>query len=290
MIRLFASTAMAALALPLTAVAQTTPGQINDPSTYQGSMANQAQEQASAAAQEAANQQMQHSLDQNYAAYAPQGGGGALGGGGAPPVKQLPLLPVSKNPLIGKWQMGATKPVDLNGMEVLPGDPIDPQRGLRRWLRVDLRQGPHRLHAEPAELGRARWSRGNPQSRRVSRRQGQRRRHPARFRPAAGLRPDQQRPRRRRLPGLHPEPGDARQRTRRAAQGRGLDRRARSIRAGDRVCARDRRQWPAPIRPAERDVELQHRDFESRLPDAVHLDPGLCGHREPRCGPGQGRL
>ena len=120
MIRLFASAAMAALALPLTAVAQTTPGQINDPSTYQGSMANQAQEQASAAAQEAANQQMQQSLDQNYAAYAPQGGGGALGGGGAPPVKQLPLLPVSKNPLIGKWQMGATKPVDLNGMEVLP--------------------------------------------------------------------------------------------------------------------------------------------------------------------------
>ena len=120
MIRLFASAAMAALTLPLTAVAQTTPGQINDPSTYQGSMANQAQEQASAAAQEAANQQMQQSLDQNYAAYAPQGGGGALGGGGVPPVKQLPLLPVSKNPLIGKWQMGATKPVDLNGMEVLP--------------------------------------------------------------------------------------------------------------------------------------------------------------------------
>ena len=59
MIRLFASAAMAALTLPLTAVAQTTPGQINDPSTYQGSMANQAQEQASAAAQEAANQQMQ---------------------------------------------------------------------------------------------------------------------------------------------------------------------------------------------------------------------------------------
>jgi len=120
MIRLYASAAMAALTLPLTAVAQTTPGQINDPSTYQGSMANQAQEQASAAAQEAANQQMQQRLDQNYAAYAPQGGGGALGGGGAPPVKQLPLLPASKNPLIGKWQMGATKPVDLNGMEVLP--------------------------------------------------------------------------------------------------------------------------------------------------------------------------
>jgi hypothetical protein len=119
MIRLFASAAMAALTLPLTGVAQTTPGQINDPSTYQGSMANQAHEQASAAAQAAANQQMLQHLDQNYAAYAPQGGGRALGGG-APPVKQLPLLPVSKNPLIGKWQMGATKPVDLNGLEVLP--------------------------------------------------------------------------------------------------------------------------------------------------------------------------
>ena len=119
-IRLFASAAMAALALPLTTVAQTTPGQINDPSTYHGSMANQAQEQASAAAQEAANQQMLQRLDENYAAYAPQGGGGALGSGGAPPVKQLPLLPASKNPLIGKWQMGAIKPVDLNGLPVLP--------------------------------------------------------------------------------------------------------------------------------------------------------------------------
>jgi hypothetical protein len=121
MIRLFASAAIAALTLPLTAVAQTTPGQINDPSTYQGSMANQAQEQASAAAQEAANQQMLQRLDQNYAAYAPQGGGGAVGGSGVPPAKQLPLLPASKNPLIGKWQMGATKPVDLNGMLVFPG-------------------------------------------------------------------------------------------------------------------------------------------------------------------------
>ena len=119
-IRLFASAAMAALALPLTTVAQTTPGQINDPSTYHGSMANQAQEQASAAAQEAANQQMLQRLDENYAAYAPQGGGGALGGGGAPPVKQLPLLPASKNPLIGKWQMGAIKPVDLSGLPDLP--------------------------------------------------------------------------------------------------------------------------------------------------------------------------
>jgi hypothetical protein len=119
MIRFFTPAAMAALTLPLTAVAQTTPGQINDPSTYQGSMANQAQEQASAAAQEAANQQMLQRLDQNYA-YAPQGGGAASGGGGAPPVKQLPLLPASRNPLLGKWQMGATKPVDLHGMPV-PG-------------------------------------------------------------------------------------------------------------------------------------------------------------------------
>jgi hypothetical protein len=121
MIRLFASAAIVALTLPLTAVAQTTPGQINDPSTYQGSMANQAQAQASAAAQAAANEQMLQRLDQDYAAYAPQGGGGALGGGGAPPVKQLPLLPASRNPLLGQWQMGATKPVDLNGLMVFPG-------------------------------------------------------------------------------------------------------------------------------------------------------------------------
>src|SRR5262245_22061465 len=120
-IRVCASAALVALVIPLMAAAQETPGQINDPSTYQGSMANQAQEQASAAAQAEANQQMLQRLDQNYAAYSPQGGGGSVGGGGTPPVKQLPLLPASKNPLIGRWQMGATKPVDLNGLPVLPG-------------------------------------------------------------------------------------------------------------------------------------------------------------------------
>jgi hypothetical protein len=39
----------ASAAVPWAAFAQTTPGQINDPSTYHGSMANQAQEQPAAA-------------------------------------------------------------------------------------------------------------------------------------------------------------------------------------------------------------------------------------------------
>jgi hypothetical protein len=55
----------ASAAVPWAAFAQTTPGQINDPSTYRGSMANQAQEQ--------------QRLDQTYSAYAPKGGGRAPG-------------------------------------------------------------------------------------------------------------------------------------------------------------------------------------------------------------------
>src|SRR5215475_2745818 len=80
------------LLFAVAALAQDHPGQINDPSTYKGSMANQAQERATYAAQEAQNQQMLNRLDQDYAAYAPKSGGGSGGGGRAtvPPLKSKP--------------------------------------------------------------------------------------------------------------------------------------------------------------------------------------------------------
>lgn len=111
---LFASAALAACFLPFVALAQT-PGQINDPSTYRGSMANQQAEQASADQVAAQNQAMQQRLDQNYAGYANnRGGGGGGGGQGVKPLKSYPLLPAAKNPLIGMWRMGQTKPMAMN--------------------------------------------------------------------------------------------------------------------------------------------------------------------------------
>jgi hypothetical protein len=106
------------------ALAQTTPGQINDPSTYSGSMANQAAEQAQSQQIQAQNDAMLQRLDQNYAAYAPQGGasGGASGGGAAvPPLESKPLLPAERNPLLGRWQQMASKPVDLGWLREMPG-------------------------------------------------------------------------------------------------------------------------------------------------------------------------
>lgn len=108
----------ASAAVPWVAFAQTTPGQINDPGTYRGSMANQAQEQQAYQQQEAANQQMQQRLDQNYSAYAPTGGGGATG---APSLKSKPLLPAAKNPLIGRWRQTATQATNLGMLGGLPG-------------------------------------------------------------------------------------------------------------------------------------------------------------------------
>jgi hypothetical protein len=113
-------TAMA-LATAFGAGAQT-PGEINDPGSYRGSMALQAQEQASAAQVQQQNQQMLQRLDQNYAAYAPRGGSG--GGGGrpsAPPLKAKPLLPAAKNPLLGRWVMGQPESVKLGALGALPG-------------------------------------------------------------------------------------------------------------------------------------------------------------------------
>jgi hypothetical protein len=104
--------------LPWAAFAQTTPGQINDPSSYRGSMANQAQEQQALQQQEAANQQMQQRLDQNYASYAPKGGGRAAPGVS---LKSKPLLPVASNPLIGRWRQMASKPMDIGMLGALPG-------------------------------------------------------------------------------------------------------------------------------------------------------------------------
>ena len=102
------------------------PGQLNDPSTFRGSLANQALERQADQQAEAANQQMQQRLDQNYAAYSPKAGGGGGGGGdlgasvGAR-LKSKPLLPAANNPLLGRWRQMATKPVDLGILGAFPG-------------------------------------------------------------------------------------------------------------------------------------------------------------------------
>jgi hypothetical protein len=111
----------ATASLPIASWGQTTPGQINDPSTYRGSMANQAQEQQASQQQEAANQQMQQRLDQNYAAYAPRGGGGGGRASGGMNLKSKPLLPAGKNPLVGRWRQIAAKEVDVGVMGALQG-------------------------------------------------------------------------------------------------------------------------------------------------------------------------
>ncbi len=106
------------------AVAQNIPGEIPDPSSYQGSMELQRQEQESAAQVQQQNAEMQQRLDQNYAAYSPQGGasgGGASGGGAAMRLKEKPLLPPAKNPLLGRWRQLASKPVDLGILGAFPG-------------------------------------------------------------------------------------------------------------------------------------------------------------------------
>ena len=111
---------LAASTLTWNTVAQNTPGDIPDPGSYQGSMELQRREQESAAQVQQQNEQMQQRLDQNYAAYAPQGGGGD-GGGVAARLKDKPLLPPAKNPLLGRWQQMAGKPVDLGVLGAFPG-------------------------------------------------------------------------------------------------------------------------------------------------------------------------
>ena len=106
------------------AVAQNIPGDIPDPSSYQGSMELQRREQESAAQVQQQNEAMQQRLDQNYAAYAPQGGGsagGGIGGGAAARLKEKPLLPPAKNTLLGRWRQMAGKPVDLGLLGAFPG-------------------------------------------------------------------------------------------------------------------------------------------------------------------------
>jgi len=109
---------LAASAIAFGAAAQT-PGEIADPGSYRGSMALQAQEQASSAQMQQQNQQMLQRLDQNYAAYAPKGGGGGRPSG--PPLKAKPLLPAAKNPLLGRWVMGQPQGAKLGALAELPG-------------------------------------------------------------------------------------------------------------------------------------------------------------------------
>jgi hypothetical protein len=106
------------------ALAQSTPGQINDPSTFSGSLANQAAEQARSQEIQAQNDAMLQRLDQSYAAYAPGGGSGGGGAVSVPPLKSRPLLPPDRNPLIGRWQQMPTKPVEMGWLRALPGASI----------------------------------------------------------------------------------------------------------------------------------------------------------------------
>jgi hypothetical protein len=95
------------------------PGDIADPSSYQGSLALQQQEAASARQVEQQNQQMLQRLDQNYAAHAPRPGGG--GGSAVAWFRSLPMLPAAKNPLIGRWRQTGAKPLNLGAVGLFPG-------------------------------------------------------------------------------------------------------------------------------------------------------------------------
>jgi hypothetical protein len=119
-VRLLAIPILAASTVAWNAVAQNIPGDIPDPSSYQGSMELQRREQESDAQVQQQNAEMQQRLDQNYATYAPKGG--SVGGGGAAArLKEKPLLPPAKNPLLGRWRQIAGKPADLGLLGLLPG-------------------------------------------------------------------------------------------------------------------------------------------------------------------------
>jgi hypothetical protein len=123
----------AAATLPLMSLAQDdelcpnpcVPGAVNDPSTYRGSMVNQALERKADQEAAAANDAMQQRLDETYAYYAPKPGGGGGGGDGGAAVrarlKSTPLLPAANNPLLGRWRQMAPKHVELGLLGVLPG-------------------------------------------------------------------------------------------------------------------------------------------------------------------------
>lgn len=90
---------------------------------YQDSLIREEQERAASAAQQQANAAMLNRLDENYKFYAPGGPGAPRSGAaaGVPPLKSRPLLPAAKNPLLGMWRMGSTKPVNLKGIPMFPG-------------------------------------------------------------------------------------------------------------------------------------------------------------------------
>ncbi len=107
------------------AAAQDYPGQLPDVSTYKGSMEQERRDAQSAQQVQQQNEQMQQRLNENYKYYAPGGAGGAGGGGSGsravPPLKSRPLLPPDKNPLLGRWQQTASKPLNLGLLAELPG-------------------------------------------------------------------------------------------------------------------------------------------------------------------------
>lgn len=120
--RLLAIPILTASTVAWNAVAQNIPGEIPDPSSYQGSMELQRREQESAAQVQQQNEEMQRRLDENYAAYSPKGGGTGGGGGDVmADLKAKPLLPPAKNPLLGRWRQMPGKPVELGLLGAFPG-------------------------------------------------------------------------------------------------------------------------------------------------------------------------
>ncbi len=119
-------------------VAQETPGQIQDPGSYSGSMALQRQDQQEQQQVQQQNDQMLGRLNETYGQSAPSGGRGQGGGGRAPRQvnwRARPPLPAARNPLLGRWRQVAARPVSgeqlvgpLGGM--LPPGAADVSAGI----------------------------------------------------------------------------------------------------------------------------------------------------------------
>jgi hypothetical protein len=106
--------AAAAMAVTGAVQAQQTPGQINDPSSYQGSMRLQEQERAREAQVQQQNTQMLNNMNAQYAPPPGASAGGGGGGGRAPaPInwRARPPLAPAQNKLLGRWQQIEAAPL-----------------------------------------------------------------------------------------------------------------------------------------------------------------------------------
>ncbi|MDB5452479.1 MAG: hypothetical protein JWO33_1057 [Caulobacteraceae bacterium] len=101
----FLATAAAASLAPKALGQPGTPGQINDPSTYRGSMAIQQEQQRQQQEQYRQQQESQKNAPWNQPQTQQPTYGPSSGGAGPAPlrVESLPLLAAAKNPLLGRW-------------------------------------------------------------------------------------------------------------------------------------------------------------------------------------------